>query len=243
MDNTVEFQLQFKDDETIIDELASFLAPVAVSYVSKEEEKAVKSWETAIGIVLTIFGEWVAQRYILDPLADRGGDWIKSVLTTWKKTKSKRGFNIVVKFEQAANTFEIQVPDTSNQEFLYQVWGHIRKAHQVALSVQKQDVAINKIRILSHGTHELLVIGYEGGRPKYTIDLKEESILEIPSSMPTSESLDAEAQLWFIQQLIRRLEYLRMLEENGHQVAETEIIRLEQEIEVEKTKLKPVKPV
>jgi hypothetical protein len=64
--------------------------------------------------------------------------------------------------------------------------------------------------------------------------------LEIPASTPTNQPLDAKANLWLIEQLIRRLAYLRMLEENGHYVAETEIIRLEQEIEVEKTKLKPV---
>jgi predicted small metal-binding protein len=240
MGNRVEFKLQFDDDETIIDEIANFLAPVGIPHVYKEEERAVKSWEVAIGIVLTIFGAWASERYVLDPLANRGEDWIKSVLATWRKTKSKRSFNIVVKFEHDANTFEIQVPGASNLEILNQIWEHIRKAHQVALSVQKQDVAIEKIRILSNGTRKLLVIGYKSGRPKYTIDLEKESILEIPASTPTNQPLDAKANLWLIEQLIRRLAYLRMLEENGHYVAETEIIRLEQEIEVEKTKLKPV---
>jgi hypothetical protein len=239
MDNRVEFQLQFGDDEAIVDELTRFFAPVATPYVWKEEEKAVKAWETAIVIVLTIVGEWATQRYVLNPLADRTEEWIKGIFSAWEKSKSKRSFNIIVKFGQDADTFEVQISDTSDQEVLKQVWGYIGKAHQVAQSARKQGTSLDKIRILPNGTQRPLVIGYESNRPKYTINLEDGSILQIPASSPTDEPLDPEVQLWLVEQLIRRLAYLRMLVEKGYSVPKDEIPRLEREIEDEKAKLKP----
>jgi len=239
MDNRVEFQLQFGDDEAIVDELTRFFAPVATPYVWKEEEKAVKAWETAIVIVLTIVGEWATQRYVLNPLADRAEEWIKGIFSAWGKSKSKRSFNIIVKFGQDADTFEVQVSDTSDQEVLKQVWGYIGQAHQVAQRLLKQGTSLDKIRILPNGTQGLLVIGYEGNQPKCTINLEDGSTLLIPASSPTDEPLDPKGHLWLVEQLIRRLAYLKMLVEKGYSVPGDEIPRLEREIEDETAKLKP----
>lgn len=238
MDNRVEFHLQSEDDEAAVEELTRFFTPVAAPHVWKEE-KTVKAWEAAIAIVLTIVGDWAAQRYVLDPLADRAEEWIKGIFSTWEKSKSKRSFNIIVKFGQDANTFEVQVSDTSDQEVLKQIWEYIRKAYQVAQSARKQGISVDKIRILPDGPQRLLVIGYERNRPKYTINLENGSIFQIPALSPTGESLDPEAQLWLVEQLIRRLAYLRMLVEKGYSIPEDEIFQLEREIEGEKVKLKP----
>jgi hypothetical protein len=239
MDNRVELQLQFGDDEAIVGELTRFFTPIAIPHIWKEEEKAVKAWETAIAIVLTIVGDWATQRYVLNPLADRTEEWIKGIFSAWEKSKSKRSFNIIVRFGQDADTFEVQISDTSDQEVLKQVWVYIGKAHQVAQRARKQGTSLNKVRILPNGTQRLLVIGYEGNRPKYTINLEDGSILQIPVSSPTNEPLDPEVQLWLVEQQIRRLAYLRMLVEKGYSVPEGEIPRLEREIEDEKAKLKP----
>ncbi len=158
MDNRVEFQLQFEDDEAILDELTRFFAPVATPHVWKEEEKAVKAWGAAIVIALTIVGEWATQRYVLNPLANRTEEWIKGIFSVWEKSKSKRSFNIIVKFGQDADTFEVQISDTSDQEVLKQIWGYIGKAHQVAQSGRKRGISLDRIRILPNGTQRLLVI-------------------------------------------------------------------------------------
>jgi len=239
MDNRVEFQLQFEDDEATVDELTRFFTPVATAHIWKEEEKAVKAWGDAIVIVLTIVGDWAAQRYVLDPLADKAEEWIKGIFSAWEKSKSKRSFNIVVKVGQDADTFAVQVSDTSDQEVLKQIWRYIGQAHRVAQSARKQGIPLDKIRILPNGTQGLLVIGYEGNRPKCTINLEDGSILQIPALSLTDEPLDPEVQLWLVEQLVRRLAYLRMLVEKGYSVPEDEIPRLEREIEDQKAKLKP----
>ncbi|MFQ5400383.1 MAG: hypothetical protein ACE5E7_12380 [Anaerolineae bacterium] len=102
-----------------------------------------------------------------------------------------------------------------------------------------EGASLDKIRILPNGTQRLLVIGYEGNRPKYTTNLESGGILQIPAASPNDAPLDPEVQLWLVEQLIQRPAYLRMLVEKGYSVPEDEIPQLEREIEDEKAKLKP----
>lgn len=237
MKNQVEFQLHFKDDETLVEHLVEFFRPIAVPHVRKKEEVAVKSWEAVVGIVLTIVGEWAATRYILDPLADRTKEWQQSISSVWKKSKSKRKFSILVKFEHTTDNLEIEINETSDQEVLRLVWQYVRRASQMRQKALEQDVQLDGIRILPDGTGNTLVIGYEGNRPTYTIDLENEALKKLESSASTDETKDPSLKLWKLNVLVLRLDYLKMLAESGYDVSTDEIIELEREIEAAKREL------
>jgi hypothetical protein len=235
MNNQVELRLRYGDDEKIVSELVEFFGWVATPYVQKEEEIAAKAWGDTIVIVLSIVGEWAAERYVLDPLANRAEEWWKGITSTWRKSKSRRRFNVIVEFKHDASDLEVEISDTSDEETLKQVWSYVGRAYQVCQNARNQGVFLNKVRILPDGTQDVLVIGYESNRPRYTIDLDTQALQQIEPL--TDESEDTSVQLWVIEQLIKRLDYLQALAVNGYDVSKEEIIALKREIEAKKAKL------
>lgn len=237
MDSVVEFEIQSEDDEAILDELAGFFEPVAIVRTKKREPIAAKSWQAVVGVALVIVAEWAAVRYVLDPLADRAGEWFKGVKSVWRKSRSKRPFNVVVRFGPADDAFEVQMSPTIDREALSRIWDHVGEAYQVCEESRTHGVALEKIRIVPDGTQEMLVVGYESNCPKYIVDLENKALRLIDTASPLDEEREVSVQLWLIEQLINRLTYLKVLREHGHSVQEDKVLELEQQIAAEKAKL------
>ena len=237
MDYHVEFQLQFRDDESIVEELAKFFSPVATLRIQRGQETTTKSLEPAIGILLNITGAWVAKRYVLDPLADRAEEWLKGISALWQKSNSKRRFNITVQFKNSANKFEVHISDTSDQDVLNQTWVYIEKARQVFRNAKKQGITLNQVRLLPDDSKEMLIIGYTNGRPRYTVDVDAGTLHPIRQESSGSED-EIDRELFVLTVLISRLAYLKSLAEIGHSVSLDEIAKEEGDIHVAKVKFK-----
>ncbi|MGD2105537.1 MAG: hypothetical protein PVJ55_10555 [Anaerolineae bacterium] len=182
MNNQVEVRIGYRDDEKIVGELVKFFEPVAAPRVTRREETARKTWVAPITIILSIVGEWAAERYILDPLADRAEEWWKAIVSTWRRSKSKRRFNVTVQFDSDTNALEMEVSDVSDEETLKQVWSHVRRAHQISHDARERGTLLSKVRILPDGMQGLLVIGYERNRPRYVIDMRSGALQPIEPS-------------------------------------------------------------
>lgn len=236
MNNTVQFEIQFEDDEAILDQLTGFFEPVATVRIKKREPVAAKSWQAVVSVTLAIVAEWVAVRYVLDPLADRASEWLDGVKSVWK-SGSKRPFNIVVKLGPTDDTLEVQMSPTIDQDALSEIWNYVREAYRICEQSRTQDVHLEKIRIVPDGTREMLVIGYEGNHPKYIVDLDNKALRLMDTASPLEAGQEISGQLWLIEQFVKRLSYLRMLREHGYDIQQDEIQELEQQISAEKAKL------
>lgn len=229
MNNSVDIELEFDDDSTIIEPIKDFFAPLATVHVNKAERKAIKSWDRAVEIVLTIVGTWITERFVLDPLADKAAEWRKDITSFWKESGFQRRVNVIVKFQQGEDKFEIQLIGAHEPDVVGNVW---QIAKDVIEFVETQNISLEKIRITSNTDQGLLIIGYSGSRPKYIINLKEKVILPIKTSSGTDESnFDPEIEIWVISLLQRRLEYLKFIKQTGIDVPESEIANLEAEIQ------------
>lgn len=232
MKNSVEIELPFDEDEATIESVKDFFAPFASVHVSKAEPNAVKSWDKAIEIVLTIIGTWVSEKYILDPLADKAGEWLNSIKAFWKKSGFQQKVNVIVKFQQY--NFEIQLIGNHEPDVLRQVW---QFAKDVIELLQTQNIQVDKIRITTNADKSLLGIGYRGNQPKYTINLGEKVVSPIQTSSNTVEGeFNPEVELWVIAQLEKKLEHLKFIKQKGYDVPESEITNLEIEIQSKRDK-------
>ena len=239
MDYHVEFQLQFRDDEAIAQELAKFFSPVATPQIQRGKETATKSLEVAITIFVSIVGVWATERYVLDPLADRTEEWLKSISAVWQKSNSKRKFNITVQFEDTADKFEVHVSDTSDPDVLKRTWMYVEKARQVFQTAKEQGVTLDQVRLLPDGSQDMLIVGYTNGRPRYTVDLENGTLRPIRQESWESKGEDGiAAELWVLAVLIRRLDYLKWLVEIGHNVSLDEIAKEEGDVQSAKIKFR-----
>jgi hypothetical protein len=143
-----------------------------------------------------------------------------------------------VQFNHDINGLEVEVSDTSDEETLKQVWSYIRRAHHISHDARKQGVLLSRVRILPDGMQGVLVIGYEGNRPSYIINLRTGALEPIEPSVDASQ--DVSAQVWVIEQLIRRLKYLQGLAASGYDVSEGEMTSLKQRIEARRTQLEGI---
>jgi hypothetical protein len=237
MNDSVEIQISSTDTESIVDEFSIFFEPLARPVICREEERAIKSWDAAIGIVINIVGSWAAKRYILDSLANRTDQWLKGVTWSWQKSRQKRPIRITIRFEDESDGFDIDVSGTTDQEVLKGVWSDIQKAVEVRNTVKERGTVLDKIRIIPDGSHRILVIGYEGSRPHYTINLGSGTL----HAIPLAHSVDEEPSfhLFAMTSNVQALEYRRMLVDKGHTVSEDQIAGLVRSIDEEKSKLLP----
>jgi hypothetical protein len=233
MNNSVDIELEYDDDEATIESVKDFFAPFATVHVNIADQKATKSWDKAIQIVLTIIGTWASEKYILDPLANKAGEWLNGVKAFWEKSGFQHKVNVIVKFQQ--DNFEIQLIGAHEPDVIMQVW---QVAKDVIELLQTQNIQVTKIRITTNAEKGFLVIGYSGNQPKYTINLGKKVVSPIKASSNTDEGeFNPELELWVIEQLERRLEYLKFIKQNGYDVPQSEITKSEKEIQGKKDKL------
>jgi hypothetical protein len=237
MNYHLEFQIQSRDDEVALEELERFFSPVAVPQIQRSEKTATKSFETAIAIFLGITGSWATERYILDPLADRTEEWINGILSLWRKSNSKRRFNVTVRFDHITDRFEVHISNTADIDVLKRTWIYIEKARQVYLVAKKQGILLDQVRLLPDGSKEMLIIGYINNRPLYTVDLDAGTFKHIRQILSKGESDDEiVGHLFMLTVLIERLDYLKRLAEIGYNVSPEEIAKDEDDIRVTKLK-------
>jgi hypothetical protein len=233
MNISVDIAIEFEDDEANIKSVKDFFASFATVHVNKAEPKVIKSWDKAIEIVLTIIGTWASEKYVLDPLADKAGEWLNGIKNFWEKSGFQHKINVIIKFEQ--DNFEIRLIGTHEPDVLKQVW---QVAKDVIELLETQSIQVDKIRITTNADQSLLIIGYSGNQPKYTINLDKKVVSQIKASSTTDESeFNPEVELWVITQLEKRLEYLKFIKQKGYNIPESEITELEEEIQGKKGKL------
>jgi hypothetical protein len=232
MNNSVDIELEYDDDEAAIESIKDFFAPFAIVHVNRAELET-KSWDKAIEIVLIIIGTWASEKYVLDPLANKASEWINSIKTFWEKSGFQYKVNVIVKFQQ--DNFEIHFIGAHEPEVILQVWKVAKDVIELLLT---QNIQVTKIRITTNAEKGFLVIGYCGNQPKYTINLGKKVVSPIKASSNTDEGeFNPELELWVIEQLERRLEYLKFIKQNGYDVPQSEIIKSEKEIQGKKDKL------
>jgi hypothetical protein len=230
MEKTVEIRFEFDDvEEEGVESLIEFFTPIAFVHVNQTESKAVKSWDRVIEIVLTVFGSWATEKFVLDPLAKKAGEWLKGINKFWEKADYHHKVNVIIKFQQEDGNLEIKFCGVHESEILREVW---QTAIDVIELVQAQSIQLDEVRITSNPNNGLFVIGYVSNKPKHIINLCKKDITQITKSL--SQDLvesDPEFQHWYIAQLQKRLEYLNFIKQKGYDVPESEIKSLIEDIQ------------
>jgi hypothetical protein len=161
---------------------------------------AAKGEFDLIQILITIAGTWAAERYILDPLADRLDSWKKAVTSLVGKQ-----FEITVHFRNGQVT-SIETIAISNPFILGKML-QILKSVSDLLANKSAEVALDKVLIVPNGSNDPLIIGHQGNRPTHIIDLISKTIMPIKDR----EEEDPEVAFWEIEQLGSEIEYLQKL--------------------------------
>ena len=101
-----------------VEPLAEFFEPVAPVEVRGPEEhvvvKAINPIEIVVTTLLAAPVEWAIGRYLLNPLADRIEEWIKSVTSTQERSRFRRSFNVIIEFRYPTDSFKISFGATSD---------------------------------------------------------------------------------------------------------------------------------
>jgi hypothetical protein len=128
----------------------------------------------------------------------------------------------------------LKAPQLAAGIFTDRVWSHIANAFHARNKLKGVD--ISQIRILPDKTQGFLVIGYEGNRPLYILDHETGNFKSIPT-LSKGESQEFDSETFIITELIRHLEYLRLIRDVGHKVSDEKIRDLEKEIQERKSRL------
>jgi hypothetical protein len=232
MTNHIELFLGAEDDDEIIQPLINFFEPIAPTTIHKPD-LVVKSIEP-IEILITIAASWASKRFVLDPLADRAAEWWKGISYLWTQSNAKRQLGITINFQFPDDKFHIIIDETSDPIALKHIWNYIKKINDSYAEARDKGIQIDKIRLIPDGTSDMLVIAYRGNRPMYMVNLEEKSLKPIK----TSSSEETTTELWKLNILIKRLDYLNMLNERGYIVSEEEVNQLENEINIKKGNLR-----
>jgi hypothetical protein len=187
------------------------VGPVEVEY----EAFAAKDEISVIQILITVLGPWLAERYILDPLAEKLTAWLKAITSLKGKN-----FKIVVNFRngQVISFETIRLSDP----FIIGRLMQILKSISDLMANEADEISINQVMIVPNGENKTLIIGHQGNRPTHIIDIEGKTILPIKNR----NDENPEVAFWEIEQLGLRLEYLRN-EPGDHS---DEIIEIEHDI-------------
>jgi hypothetical protein len=223
MGNRVEFvyELYSDDDEAPVQDLIEFFQSAGLPSARRPQRVAVKSWANAIHIVLTVTGTWAAERYVLNPLADRFQHWRQAV------KGARRPLSLLVRFNEAGENFSVEIGRTSDPSVLVQAWQYVGQATDIRQAALEQGIRLDKIRLLPDGTKAMLVLAYVGNRPEYVVDLSQLTWKRIEQSCATQ---DAEGELWTLSALIRRLNYMKYLVQEGQGISMDEMHEVERAI-------------
>ncbi len=241
MNNQVEIQIPSElSDISLVEELTGFFVNIAspVVHIKPERGIAAKSWEwNVIEIGLTIVGTWAAERFVLDPLADRVEEWRRGTAKFWEDPRTRSRLHLLVRFQESENKVEFEYGATRNQAELQQAWRYIRQASEARARALENGVVFDAIRMLPSGTGKMLAIGYSGKRPTHVVDLETKSIKTIPSSGTEEREREIDALLWKLTVLIRARDYLAVVAELGYDVPDERIQDEEHAIEAAKREL------
>jgi hypothetical protein len=118
-----------------------------------------------VQIILTIVGTWAAERYLLNPFADKLQEWTEA--TTSLKG---RQFKISVRF-QRGRLASIETFRILNPMIVQNLWQTIRSASDLLVSAT-EEIALDRVLIVPSKSDHPLVIGYHGTRPTHLLDLQ-----------------------------------------------------------------------
>ena len=181
------------------DDLESFFKDFGEVEVEKIA-LAIKGELDIVQVLITIAGTWVAERYILDPLADKLAAWQKAAVSL----KDKQ-FKIVVHFRNGKLT-SFETIRISSPFIVGRLWQIIKSISDL-LAAKDVDMSFDQVLIVPNGTNDPLIIAHQGNRPTQVINLAEKTISPIREISGESPEL----AFWEIEQLALRLEYLLRL--------------------------------
>jgi len=174
--------------------------------VTCQEDNAHKSFEKIVEIVLLIAGTWAAERFILDPLADRAKEWLQAAASLEGKS-----FKVSIRCQNGAMK-ELETCRVSSPLIIRELWRILKSASDL-LATAPPEIEITRVLLVPHKVSTPLIIGYCQSRPIYLLDIASKQIKPIQS---TIQSENLEEQVWEITILAERLDYLRLLPEHNY---------------------------
>lgn len=238
MEYKVDIHIQHLDDQSVIAPLGDFFSSVAETTILNEEEHHVKESYEAIGIVLSIVGAWAAERYLLDPLANKVNEWMQAIRDVWAQSGSKRPVHIVITFDDDTNTMSIEFLKTTDLRSLEKVWSDIEQVLQVRARAEALGIQLQKVRVLWDGSDDFLAVGYEAGRPAYLIDLQKAQLQPLQRKPSSIDDVDAATEVWLLEKIIEHSNYLQAISQRGYEVPSDELRGTQKEIVQRKRKLR-----
>ena len=192
----IEFHDVKDGDES---DLVQFFAHIYQAKVHKTEY-ATKGVANVIVITLGVIGTWGAERYILNPLANKVESWLKA-------TNSLEGkqFKVVINLH-STQVKTIEVLQVYNPFIIRNIWKLLNKASNLIANSHQKDT-IDRVMLIPHKQKKVILLGYTGKHPSYLIDLDKQQILplkNVPDSDKTIETVIQE-----INHLAIQIEQLR----------------------------------
>ena len=230
MNHNMRIEVGFDEDHQAIQPMIDFFADSFNSELVWREKQAGKAVDQAVRIIIQIIGTWAAERFLLDPLADKSSDWIAALKSYWRDSPRLRRLEITIKFNDNSTTFEFNVSETGDAKTLIDVWPRLIEILNAAKNLQETGFDISRIRMIPDGTSEYLVLGYLKNRPSYIYDLQNRKFGLININ-PSRSDEDLSVELWKLNVLIRRLDYHKAIKELGHEVSENELSSSSAEID------------
>jgi hypothetical protein len=208
--------IEFRNVSADTTELVSFFTPIGKVNFEKTDIEAKGLVET-IFIALNIVGSWAAERYLLDPIAEKFDEWIRVL-----SALDGKQFKVIVKFHNSSSkTFEtLQI---STPLILGEIWKLIKKTSGLLEKSPYKNV-INRVMIVPHTTQKVLVVGYTRKQPTHILDLDNERVIPLIRDLASDKSIAL--LFWEIEQLALQIEHLRRL----NNIGDLKVQALEKEI-------------
>ena len=167
----------------------------------EEHSDNSKGPNSLVYIALTVAGTWAAERFILDPLADRALEWWQTITSL-----GRNSYKIEVIFEDDDMTFE--TIKFTNPLILNKLWRTFKSVSDIIAS-HPLDLEISRILIVPYKSDIPLVIASTWNRPKYIIDPVAKTITPIIEQNHPAPHDSPARQLAVLQDLASQLDDLR----------------------------------
>mgnify|MGYP001599536656 FL=1 len=206
MTSTPAVQIQATYADSQLSALVSVLeGNLDLDYVAvRREEYAIKAFIPVEFIIITA-SAYLLEKFVLapaiDPLAEKF-NWVNAVQ---KYLKPVQPFNLTITLTEDKLT--IEAPLGTSHSITAEIWSIIKKTLDI-LRAENKLGKISKIRFAPRQTDELIILCYEGGKPKHIVNLEGRVTLEISDSrFIQPESAEISVEDWLEEQLEKSEKY------------------------------------
>ena len=160
---------------------------------------------TPFELLITTASVYLLERLVLAPLIDPFAEKFNWVNAVKKYLKPIQPFDLTINLTD--DNLIIEAPLGTSHNITAEIWAVIKRTLEILEQENRLDKA-SRIRFTPSQTDELLIICYEGGKPKRLVNLGAGETVEIPEGqISDDEDTELSADDWLKQQLDKSERY------------------------------------